>query len=110
MENRVAARKHRTRFNQERECELDMRCLVRDWRKLRETRNTIQNMLEERREGAEIDEIQLARLKIVNKTLTPETSERFGRLHRRMDRIRAQNARIHQITSGRCEDGVRTSP
>jgi hypothetical protein len=87
-----------------------MRCLVRDWRELRETRNKTQRMLKTRREGGKIDEIELARLKNTNKRLTPEVSERFQRLHRRMDRIRAQSARIHAVTGQRSENGVRSSP
>ena len=81
----------RTRFASKRECELDMRCLVRDWKDLRTAQDKIGKIVENRRFGRPYDEIELARLSARKNRLIGETTLRFDRLLNRMNRIRADD-------------------
>jgi hypothetical protein len=91
----------RTRYAAARESELDMRCLVRDWQRLRFGRNYVQATLKARSQGALINEVKLERVRANNKRLLKECNRRYERLHRRMDRLRVQANTIADITGSR---------
>ncbi len=97
------AKLSRTRFAAARETELDMRCLVRDWQRLRFGQNHVQVALKRRREGELINEVKLERIRAENKRLLKDCNRRYERLHRRMDRLRVQANKLADFTGSRGE-------
>ncbi len=83
----------RTRFDPIRECELDMRCLVRDMTERRILRDRIQKVRRRERHGYEIDDVSLQRDLALTKKLSHEILTRWARLHRRMNREKAKEER-----------------
>jgi hypothetical protein len=99
----VRLKLNRTRYTAARECELDMRCLARDWQRLREGQDDVQRKLALRREGKAINEVALERTRATNKRLLKECDRRYERLHHRMDRLRVQANTMADITGTRGE-------
>jgi hypothetical protein len=100
---KVRLKLNRTRYTAARETELDMRCLVRDWQRLREGQNVVQRKLALRQEGIAINEVALERTRAQNKRLLKECDRRYERLHHRMDRLRVQANMMADITGTRGE-------
>jgi hypothetical protein len=95
---RIRTKLGRTRYTAARQNELDMRCLVRDWRLLREGQDDVQRQLSLRHKGIAINEVRLERTRATNKRLLKECDRRYERLHHRMDRLRVQAHLIAGIT------------
>ncbi len=91
----------RTRYRSARECELDMRCYVRDANELRWTRSAIKQILKKKRQGWPPDEIEYAKLKAKENRLVDENDLRFERLLVRMLRIRADAERMEALLDPR---------
>ncbi len=89
---------NRTRFEIIRSCERDMRCCARDMRKRRRAIDTIQRLSLRKRKGYKVNDIELARAKLLRDKLTPEILSRFGVLRvflekdAELDRLRAESA------------------
>lgn len=96
----------RTRFEIVRQCELDMRCLVRDQAERRVIIDEIGQLHAALRKGKIVNQVQLDRLKIQRNLLSAEILERFDRLHRRMDRNRAEERdRVNALAERRAFSG-----
>jgi hypothetical protein len=95
---KVRLKLNRTRYTAARETELDMRCLIRDWKRLREGQDDVQRKLALRRDGIAINEVALERTRATNKRLIKECDRRYERLHHRMDRLRVQANMMSEIT------------
>jgi hypothetical protein len=99
----VRLKLNRTRYTAARETELDMRCLIRDWQRLRFGQNYVQATLKQRSQGALINEVKLERVRATNKRLRKECNRRYERLHHRMDRLRVQANMMADITGSQGE-------
>jgi len=97
----VATDLKRTRFDAIRESELDMRCMVRDMSKRRHVREDLEKLQRSKRRGHKIDEVSLARLTAQSKRYGKDILERWGRLHRRMNRETTRRAKVESLFSER---------
>jgi hypothetical protein len=93
----------RTRFDVVRESELDMRCMVRDMTKRRRVREQLGKLQRRKRYGHKVDEVKLARLTTQTKKLSKLVLDRWGRLHRRMNREAVRKAEVDDIFKERRE-------
>jgi hypothetical protein len=81
-------RLRRTRYDIIRECECDMRRIIRDMPRLRTATDTVQRLFEDERRSKAIDGAALARARKTKKQLLVDVRAHWERLHRRMDQER----------------------
>ena len=79
-----------TRFDPIRECECDMRMIIRDMPRLRAATDTVQKLLAAERRGKQINGVELARARKIKKQLLVDIPAYWDRIHRRMDQEREE--------------------